>query len=167
MRHGSLNVPGIVGLGKAAELCRLERDHDRARIRALRDRMEKAFTSGLEEVYVNGHPSDRLPGSLNVSFNYVEGESLMMGMNSVAVSSGSACTSATLEPSHVMKALGVSEDLVHTSIRFSLGRFSTEEEVDKAVSECLTSARKLREMSPLWEMFKEGIDLDSIEWKHD
>ena len=167
MRHGSLNVPGIVGLGKAAELCRLERDQDRARIRALRDRMEKAFTSGLEEVYVNGHPSDRLPGSLNVSFNYVEGESLMMGMNSVAVSSGSACTSATLEPSHVMKALGVSEDLVHTSIRFSLGRFSTEEEVDRAVSECLTSARKLREMSPLWEMFKEGIDLDSIEWKHD
>jgi cysteine desulfurase len=167
MRHGSLNVPGIVGLGKAAQLCFEQRTADRERIRKLRDRMETAFTEGLEEVYVNGHPTNRLPGSLNVSFNYVEGESLMMGMSSVAVSSGSACTSSTLEPSHVMKALGVDEELVHTSIRFSLGRFSTDEEIDKAVEQCLQSARKLREMSPLWEMFKEGIDLASIEWKHD
>jgi len=167
MRHGSLNVPGIIGLGKAAELCRLERDSDKQRIRTIRDRMEKAFTEELEEVYVNGHPTERLPGSLNVSFNYVEGESLMMGMNSVAVSSGSACTSATLEPSHVMKALGVDEELVHTSIRFSLGRFSTEEEGNRAVEQCLKAARKLREMSPLWEMFKDGVDISAIEWKHD
>jgi len=167
MRHGSLNVPGIVGLGAAAELCRLQRATDKKHIKSLRDRMETAFKDGLEEVYVNGHPTQRLPGSLNISFNYVEGESLMMGMNSIAVSSGSACTSATLEPSHVMKALGVNEELVHTSIRFSLGRFSTEEEVDKAVDQCLKAARKLREMSPLWEMFKEGIDISSIEWKHD
>jgi cysteine desulfurase len=167
MRHGSLNVPGIVGLGKATQLCLEERDADRKKIRNLRDRMETAFTEGLEEVYVNGHPTNRLPGSLNVSFNYVEGESLMMGMSSVAVSSGSACTSATLEPSHVMKALGVDEELVHTSIRFSLGRFSTQEEVDQAVEQCLKAARKLRDMSPLWEMFKDGIDLASIEWKHD
>jgi len=167
MRHGSLNVPGIVGLGAAAELCRLQRAADREHIKVLRDRMEDAFKEGLEEVYVNGHPTKRLPGSLNISFNYVEGESLMMGMNSIAVSSGSACTSATLEPSHVMKALGVNEELVHTSIRFSLGRFSTEEEVDTAVEQCLKAARKLREMSPLWEMFKEGVDISSIEWKHD
>ena len=167
MRHGSLNVPGIVGLGAAAELCRLERADDAQRVRALRDRMESAFKDGLEEVYVNGHATQRLPGSLNMSFNYVEGESLMMGMSSIAVSSGSACTSATLEPSHVMKALGVDEDLVHTSIRFSLGRFSTQVDVDQAVEQCLTAARKLREMSPLWEMFKEGIDISSIEWKHD
>ena len=167
MRHGSLNVPGIVGLGKAAHLCFEHRDSDRERIRVLRDRMETAFKDGLEEVYVNGHPTSRLPGSLNMSFNYVEGESLMMGMSSVAVSSGSACTSATLEPSHVMRALGVNEELVHTSIRFSLGRFSTDEEVDAAVEQCLKSARKLRDMSPLWDMFKEGIDMASIEWKHD
>ena len=166
MRHGTLNVPGIVGLGKAADLCLQERAADRTRILALRNRMEAAFME-LEEVYVNGHPTQRLPGALNVSFNYVEGESLMMGMPNVAVSSGSACTSATLEPSHVMRALGVSEDLVHTSIRFSLGRFTTDEEVDTATKQCLASAQKLRDMSPLWEMFKEGIDLSAIEWKHD
>lgn len=167
MRHGTLNVPGIVGMGKAAALCSELREAEKARVSGLRDKMQTAFEEGLEEVYINGNLKHRLPGCLNVSFNFVEGESLMMGMNSVAVSSGSACTSATLEPSHVMRALGVGEDLVHTSIRFSLGRFTTEEDVDHATSECLRSARKLRDMSPLWEMFKEGIDLSSIEWKHD
>ncbi|MEE2830256.1 MAG: IscS subfamily cysteine desulfurase [Myxococcota bacterium] len=167
MRHGTLNVPGIVGMGKAAEIALQTRNDEKARIGALRDRMESAFKEGLEEVYVNGHPTRRLPGALNMSFNYIEGESLMMGMAGVCVSSGSACTSATLEPSHVMRALGVGEDLVHTSIRFSLGRFTTEDELDRAVEECLKSARKLREMSPLWEMHKEGIDLSEIEWKHD
>ena len=167
MRHGTLNVPGIVGMGRAAELCLTERDADKARITALRDRMQQAFFDGLEEVYLNGHPTRRLPGALNVSFNFIEGESLMMGMKQVAVSSGSACTSATLEPSHVMRALGVGEDLVHTSIRFTLGRFTDDDDVDLAVEQTLTSARKLRDMSPLWEMFKEGVDLSAIEWKHD
>jgi cysteine desulfurase len=166
MRHGTLNTPGIVGMGKAAELCRLERDADKVRMTALRDKMHQAFLK-LEEVYLNGHPTQRLPGALNVSFNFIEGESLMMGMPDIAVSSGSACTSATLEPSHVMRALGVGEDLVHTSIRFSLGRFTTEAEVDHAIAQCLGSATKLRDMSPLWEMFKEGVDLSAIEWKHD
>lgn len=167
MRHGTLNVPGIVGMGKAAEIALQTREAEKQRIAALRDRFEGALRDGLEEVYVNGHPTRRLPGALNISFNYIEGESLMMGMAGVCVSSGSACTSATLEPSHVMRALGVGEDLVHTSIRFSLGRFTTEDEVDYAAEECLRAARKLREMSPLWEMFKEGVDLSAIEWKHD
>ncbi len=167
MRSGTLNVPGIVGFGKAAEIALANRDADKARISGLRDKMQAAFMSELEEVYLNGHPSQRLPGALNVSFNFIEGESLMMGMPDVAVASGSACTSATLEPSHVMRALGVGEDLVHTSIRFSLGRFTTEEDVDTAIASCLKSARHLREMSPLWEMFKEGVDLSAIEWKHD
>ncbi len=166
MRHGTLNVPGIVGLGKAAELCVEQRDAERARLTALRDKMFAAFEA-LEEVYLNGHPTQRLPGALNVSFNFVEGESLMMGMKGICVSSGSACTSATLEPSHVMRALGVGEDLVHTSIRFSLGRFTTEDDVDEAIARCSDAALKLRDMSPLWEMFKEGIDLNAIEWKHD
>ena len=166
MRHGSLNTPGIVGMGMAAELCRQERDTDKARMTALRDRMHDAFMT-LEEVYLNGHPTRRLPGALNVSFNFIEGESLMMGMPDIAVSSGSACTSATLEPSHVMRALGVGEDLVHTSIRFSLGRFTTDQEVDHAIEQCMGSATKLRDMSPLWEMHQEGIDVSAIEWKHD
>jgi len=166
MRSGTLNVPAIVGLGKAAELCVEQRDAERARLTALRDKMFAAFEA-LEEVYLNGHPTQRLPGALNVSFNFVEGESLMMGMKGICVSSGSACTSATLEPSHVMRALGVGEDLVHTSIRFSLGRFTTEDDVDEAIARCSDAALKLRDMSPLWEMFKEGIDLNAIEWKHD
>ena len=166
MRHGTLNVPGIVGLGEAARLCVELRDSEKARVTGLRNRMEKAFMD-LEEVYLNGHPTERLPGALNVSFNFVEGESLMMGMKGICVSSGSACTSATLEPSHVMRALGVGEDLVHTSIRFSLGRFTTDEEVDIAIERCVDAALKLRDMSPLWEMFKDGIDLAQIEWKHD
>ena len=167
MRHGTLNIPGIVGMGMAAELCRTERGADRERITALRDKLQKAFFDGLEEVYLNGHEQKRLPGALNISFNFIEGESLMMGMKQVAVSSGSACTSATLEPSHVMRALGVGEDLVHTSIRFTLGRFTTDDDVELAAEQTLTSARKLRDMSPLWEMFKEGVDLSAIEWKHD
>lgn len=166
-RHGTLNVPGIVGMGKAAEVCMQTRDEAKARITALSNRMKDAFFAELDHIYLNGHPEQRLPGVLNISFNFIEGESLMMGMPEVAVSSGSACTSATLEPSHVMRALGVGEDLVHTSIRFSLGRFTTEEQVDRAVAACLKSARKLREMSPLYEMVKEGIDLSTIEWKHD
>ncbi len=166
MRHGALNTPGIVGLGMAAQLCQQERDADKARITALRERMHSAFME-LEEVYLNGHPTQRLPGALNVSFNFIEGESLMMAMPDIAVSSGSACTSATLEPSHVMRALGVGEDLVHTSIRFSLGRFTTADEVDHAIQQGVTAANKLRDMSPLWEMFKEGVDLSAIEWKHE
>lgn len=166
-RHGTLNVPGIVGMGKAAELCVQERDADRVRVTALRDRLFHTVRDRLEEVYLNGHPERRLAGALNISFAYIEGESLMMGMPQVAVASGSACTSATLEPSHVMRALGVGEELVHTSIRFSLGRFTTEADVDRAIDDCLKSANHLRELSPLWEMFKEGIDLNAIEWKHD
>jgi cysteine desulfurase len=166
MRHGTLNVPGIVGMGKAAELALQMRDSEKERLGGLRDQMQARFLA-LEEVYVNGSRERRLPGCLNVSFNYVEGESLMMGMNSVCVSSGSACTSATLEPSHVMRALGVGEDLVHTSIRFSLGRFTTEEDVEHASSETLRSVQKLRDMSPLWEMFKDGVDLSQVQWKHD
>ncbi len=166
-RHGTLNVPGIVGMGKAAELCQQTRDAEKVRLTALATRMKDAFFGAMDHIYLNGHPTKRLPGLLNISFNYVEGESLMMGMSTVAVSSGSACTSATLEPSHVMRALGVGEELVHTSIRFSLGRFTTEEEVDFATKECLEAANRLREMSPLYEMVKEGIDLNTIEWKHD
>lgn len=166
-RHGTLNVPGIVGMGKAAELCLETRDAEKERLTALATRMKDAFFAELDHIYLNGHPTKRLPGLLNISFNYVEGESLMMSMSNVAVSSGSACTSATLEPSHVMRALGVGEELVHTSIRFSLGRFTTEEQVDYATEQCLAAARRLREMSPLYEMIKEGIDLSEIEWKHD
>jgi cysteine desulfurase len=167
MRHGTLNVPGIVGMGKAAAIALETREVEKLRIEALRNKFEHTLKEGLEELYVNGHPTQRLPGALNMSFNYIEGESLMMGMAGICVSSGSACSSATLEPSHVMRALGVGEDLVHTSIRFSLGRFTTEEEVDFAAEECLRAAHKLRDMSPLWEMFKEGIDVSAIEWKHD
>ncbi|MCO4769682.1 MAG: IscS subfamily cysteine desulfurase [Deltaproteobacteria bacterium] len=166
-RHGTLNVPGIVGMGKAAEICKETRDAEKVRQTALSKRLKDAFFAQMDHLYLNGHPTQRLPGLLNISFNYIEGESLMMGMSTLAVSSGSACTSATLEPSHVMRALGVGEDLVHTSIRFSLGRFTTEAEVDFAAKECLAAAHKLREMSPLYEMVKEGIDLNTIEWKHD
>ena len=166
-RHGTLNVPGIVGMGKAAQLCEELRESEKARLTALAGSMKSKFFAAMDHLYLNGHETQRLPGLLNISFNYIEGESLMMGMSTVAVASGSACTSATLEPSHVMRALGVGEDLVHTSIRFSLGRFTSAEEIDFAVEECLKAANKLREMSPLYEMVKEGIDLSTIEWKHD
>lgn len=163
MRSGTLNVPGIVGLGKACEIAGLEMESEAIRLSGLRDRLEKALTV-LEESYVNGNVEHRLPHVANISFKYVEGEGLMMAMKDLAVSSGSACTSASLEPSYVLKSLGLSDDLAHSSIRFGLGRFTTEEEVDYAVEVTKTAVTNLRNMSPLWEMFKEGIDLDSIEW---
>lgn len=164
MRSGTLNVPGIVGLGKACELARLEMDQDAKRLSALRDKLENAL-SQLEESYVNGNKEHRLPHTTNISFKYVEGEGLMMAMKDLAVSSGSACTSASLEPSYVLKSLGLNDDLAHSSIRFGLGRFTTDEEVDYAIEVTRNAVNKLREMSPLWEMFKEGIDLDSVEWQ--
>jgi cysteine desulfurase len=164
MRSGTLNVPGIVGFGKACELSGAEMETEAAQLLQLRARLLKGITDQLDEVYVNGHPTQRLPGNLNVSFAYVEGESLLMGLKDVAVSSGSACTSATLEPSYVLKALGVGEDLAHTSIRFGLGRFNTAEEVDVVVERVVQEVRRLRDMSPLYEMAKEGIDLKSFQW---
>lgn len=163
MRSGTLNVPGIVGLGKACELARLEMAADTARLSQLRDRLEQALTT-LEESYVNGSREHRLPHVTNISFKYVEGEGLMMGVKDLAVSSGSACTSASLEPSYVLKALGLSDDLAHSSLRFGLSRFTTDEQIDYAINHVKEAVTKLREMSPLWEMFKEGIDLSKIEW---
>ena len=163
MRSGTLNVPGIVGLGKACELCYNEMEEEAKRLSALRDKLESSLTE-LEESYVNGNKNHRLPHTANISFKYVEGEGLMMAMKDMAVSSGSACTSASLEPSYVLKSLGLSDDLAHSSIRFGLGRFSTEEEVDFAIEKTKQAVNHLRELSPLWEMFKEGIDLDTIEW---
>jgi cysteine desulfurase len=164
MRSGTLNVPGIVGFGKAAELARLEMPEESARLLKLRDRLHEGIRSQLPEVYVNGSLEHRLPGNLNISFAYVEGEGLMMALKDVAVSSGSACTSASLEPSYVLRALGVGEELAHTSIRFGLGRFNTEEEVDFVIALVVDKVKKLRDLSPLWEMYQEGIDLKSIEW---
>lgn len=163
MRSGTLNVPGIVGLGKACELCRLEMDADTARISAMRDHLERELLT-LEESYVNGSREHRLPHVANISFKYVEGEGLMMGVKDIAVSSGSACTSASLEPSYVLKALGLSDDLAHSSLRFGLSRFTTDEQITYAIGHVKEAVTKLREMSPLWEMFKDGVDLDKIEW---
>lgn len=163
MRSGTLNVPGIVGFGKACELCMQEMESEAKRLSALRDKLQTSLLE-LEESYVNGNVEHRLPHVANISFKYVEGEGLMMAMKDLAVSSGSACTSASLEPSYVLKSLGLSDDLAHSSIRFGLGRFTTEEEVDYAIEVTKKSVIHLRELSPLWEMFKEGIDLDSIEW---
>ncbi len=163
MRSGTLNVPGIVGFGKACELCRLEMADEAKRLSALRDKLEKALTV-LEESYVNGNVEHRLPHVANISFKYVEGEGLMMAMKDMAVSSGSACTSASLEPSYVLKSLGLSDDLAHSSIRYGLGRFTTEEEIDFAIEQTKKAVNHLRDLSPLWEMFKDGIDLDKVEW---
>lgn len=163
MRSGTLNVAGIVGFGKACEICRLEMDKDAKRLSALRDKLQSSLTV-LEESYVNGNVANRLPHTANISFKYVEGEGLMMAMKDLAVSSGSACTSASLEPSYVLKSLGLSDDLAHSSIRFGLGRFTTDEEVDFAIKQTKHAVNHLRELSPLWEMFKEGIDLDKVEW---
>jgi cysteine desulfurase len=163
MRSGTLNVPGIVGLGKACELCMLEMESEAKRLSALRDKLQSSLLE-LEESYVNGNTEHRLPHVANISFKYVEGEGLMMAMKDLAVSSGSACTSASLEPSYVLKSLGLSDDLAHSSIRFGLGRFTTEEEVDYAIEVTKKSVNHLRELSPLWEMFKEGVDLSKIEW---
>ena len=163
MRSGTLNVPGIVGLGKACEIAKQDMESDTKRIAAMRDRLEKELLT-IEESYVNGSVEHRLPHVSNISFKYVEGEGLMMGVKDLAVSSGSACTSASLEPSYVLKALGLSDDLAHSSLRFGLSRFTTDEEIDYAIDHVKEAVSKLREMSPLWEMFKEGIDLDTIEW---
>jgi len=166
MRSGTLNVPGIVGFGKACELAREEMQQDAERLSKLRDKLETSLLQ-IEETYVNGSRQHRLPHVSNVSFKYVEGEGLMMGFNkNIALSSGSACTSASLEPSYVLKALGLGDDLAHSSLRFGLGRFTTEEQIDYTIKAVTDTVLKLREMSPLWEMFKEGIDLDKIEWAH-
>jgi cysteine desulfurase len=164
MRSGTLNVPGIVGFGKACEICQNEMATESARMIALRDRLRKGLESKLDEIYINGSMEHHLPNNLNMSFAFVEGESLLMGINDIAVSSGSACTSATLEPSYVLKALGVGEDLAHTSIRFGLGRFNTEEEVDYVVNRMYEVVSRLRELSPLYEMAKEGIDISKMQW---
>ena len=164
MRSGTLNVPGIVGLGKAAAIARAEMAAEGERLRQLRDRLNEGLHRHLDEIYINGSLEHRLPHNLNISFAYVEGESLLMGISDVAVSSGSACTSASLEPSYVLKALGAGDDLAHSSIRFGLGRFTTEEEVDYVIDRLATVVRRLREMSPLYEMVKEGVDLSKMQW---
>jgi len=164
MRSGTLNVPGIVGFGKACELCMLELESDAKRISVLRDKLQNALMQ-IEEAYVNGSQQHRLPHVTNISFKHVEGEGLLMGFNkNIALSSGSACTSASLEPSYVLKALGLGDDLAHSSLRFGLSRFTTEEEIDYTIDAITKTVLKLREMSPLWEMYKEGIDLNTIEW---
>jgi cysteine desulfurase len=165
MRSGTLNVPGIVGFGKAVELCQQEMAADAERLGKLRDLLNRKLHENLDEIYVNGSTEHRLPHSLNISFAYVEGESLLMGINDVAVSSGSACTSASLEPSYVLKALGAGDDLAHSSIRFGLGRWTTEEEVDYVVQKLTNVVTRLREMSPLYELAKEGVDLSTMQWE--
>jgi cysteine desulfurase len=165
MRSGTLNVPGIVGFGKAAELCQQEMASDAARLGKLRDRLNERLHKSLDEIYINGSMEHRLPHNLNISFAYVEGESLLMGINDVAVSSGSACTSASLEPSYVLKALGAGDDLAHSSIRFGLGRWTTEEEIDYVADKLAQVVTRLREMSPLYELAKEGVDLSTMQWQ--
>jgi cysteine desulfurase len=167
MRSGTLNVPGIVGLGEACAICQAEMPEESKRLRYLRDKLRNKLEAGLDEIYLNGSWEHRLPHSLNLSFAYVEGESLLMGINDVAVSSGSACTSATLEPSYVLKALGLGDDIAHSSIRFGIGRFNTEEEIDYVADKLIDVVRKLRELSPLYEMAKEGIDLSTVSWVND
>lgn len=165
MRSGTLNVPGIVGFGKAAEIAKAEMAQDAARLSALRDKLEKGFQDNLEEVYVNGNTENRMPHVTNISFKHVEGEGLMMTFNqNIAVSSGSACTSASLEPSYVLVALGLGDDLAHSSIRFSLGRFTKEEDIDDALKLVTAGVNHMRDLSPIWEMYKEGIDLSTVEW---
>jgi cysteine desulfurase len=164
MRSGTLNVPGIVGLGEACAICQAEMPEESKRMAYLRDKLRGKLEAELDEVYINGTMEHRLPNNLNISFSYVEGESLLMGINDVAVSSGSACTSATLEPSYVLKALGAGDDQAHSSIRFGLGRFNTEEQVDYVAAKVIDVVKKLRELSPLYEMAKEGIDLTKVQW---
>jgi len=164
MRSGTLNVPGIVGFGKAAELAQAEMVEESARVLAMRERLRKGIQSRISDTFVNGSMEHRLPGNLNISFAYVEGEAMLMALKDVAVSSGSACTSASLEPSYVLRALGVEEEMAHTSIRFGIGRFNTDEEVDYVIDLVTRKVDKLREMSPLYEMVKDGIDLKSITW---
>jgi len=164
MRSGTLNVPGIVGLGEACAIAQKEMAEEAKRLGYLRDKLRNKLEAELDEVYINGTMEHHLPNNLNISFAYVEGESLLMGINDIAVSSGSACTSATLEPSYVLKALGAGDDIAHSSIRFGLGRFNTEEEVDYAAAKVIDVVRKLRELSPLYEMAKEGVDLSKVQW---
>jgi cysteine desulfurase len=165
MRSGTLNVPGIVGFGKAAEIARLEMHSDAERLNKLRNRLEHELTSRLEECYINGNVDHRMPHVTNISFKHVEGEGLMMTFNqNIAVSSGSACTSASLEPSYVLVALGLGDDLAHSSIRFSLGRFTTDKEVDFAVEKLVAGVNHMRDLSPIWEMYKEGVDLSNVQW---
>lgn len=167
MRSGTLNVPGIVGFGEACEISGREMESEARRLTELRNRLHQGITSEIEEAYLNGHPTQRLPGNLNLSFAYVEGESLLMGLKDVALSSGSACTSASLEPSYVLKALGVGDDLAHSSIRYGLGRFTTDEEVDFVIKLSVDTVNRLREMSPLYELAKEGVDLKTVQWSVD
>ncbi len=165
MRSGTLNVPGIVGIGKAAEIAMKEMDQDAARLSKLRDKLEAAFLENVEEVYVNGSREHRMPHVTNLSFKHVEGEGLMMTFNQeIALSSGSACTSASLEPSYVLIALGLGDDLAHSSLRFSLGRFTKEEDVDYVVEQISRGVHHMRDLSPIWEMYKEGVDLEAVEW---
>jgi cysteine desulfurase len=164
MRSGTLNVPSIVGFGKAAELCAVEMVSEGKRLFALRERLREGIQSQVTDTFVNGSMEHRLPGNLNISFAYVEGEAMLMGLKDVAVSSGSACTSASLEPSYVLRAVGVQEEMAHTSIRFGLGRFNTEEEVDYVTKLVVGKVNKLRELSPLYEMAQQGIDIKSIQW---
>ena len=164
MRSGTLNVPGIVGMGAAAALCKQEMADESNRLLGLRRKLEESITGQLEGVQVNGHPDHRLPHTTNISFAWVEGESLMMSIKEIAVSSGSACTSASLEPSYVLKGLGVGDELAHSSLRFGLGRFTTEEEIDYTIEKTVAGVRKLRQMSPLFELAQEGVDLSTIEW---
>ena len=164
MRSGTLNVTGIVGLGKACEIAMHELPEETAKLTQLRDRLKQQILSNLDEVYVNGSLEHRVPGNLNISFAYVEGESLLMGINDIAVSSGSACTSATLEPSYVLKALGTGDDLAHSSIRFGIGRFNTQAEVDYVAKRVVETVKRLRELSPLYEMAKDGVDLKKVQW---
>jgi cysteine desulfurase len=164
MRSGTLNIPGIAGLGKACAIASEEMLKESCRLAGLRNRLRDRITKRLDEIYLNGSMEQRLPGNLNISFAYVEGESLLMGINDVAVSSGSACTSATLEPSYVLKALGTGDDLAHSSIRFGIGRFNTEAEIDYVADRVCETVERLRELSPLYEMAKEGVDLKSVKW---
>lgn len=167
MRSGTLNVPGIVGFGKACEIAMEVMEEEAARLSYLREKLRKGITDSLDDVYLNGHPTRRMPGNLNLSFAYVEGESLLMGLKEIALSSGSACTSATLEPSYVLQALKVSPELAHSSVRFGLGRFNTEEEVDYVIKRVVETVNRLREMSPLYEMAKEGVNLKEVKWRKD
>jgi cysteine desulfurase len=164
MRSGTLNVTGIVGLGKACEICQNEMAAESAKLFKMRERLKESIMSRLDETFINGSMTHRLPHNINISFAYVEGESLLMGINDIAVSSGSACTSATLEPSYVLKALGVGEDLAHTSIRFGVGRFNTDEEIDYVADRVVETVTRLRELSPLYEMAKEGVDISKMKW---
>ena len=164
MRSGTLNVPGIVGLGEACAIAKAEMAEESKKLSGMRDRLRAKFEAALDEVFINGSMEHRLPHNLNMSFAYVEGESLLMGINDIAVSSGSACTSATLEPSYVLKALGLGDDMAHTSIRFGLGRFNTDAEVDYVADKVISVVKKMRELSPLYEMVKEGIDLSKVQW---